>query len=188
MNETATLLDALRDVHGLPGAPPATGVAGLSLVLVVVGMLVCTLALVILSRRRPPWRREAEATLASIQAELRSREPATSLAATSRLVRQLALVGAERETVAALTGTRWLARLDALLGGACFTRGPGRLLAEAPYRRDVVVAHEELAAILACVERLIDAIAVRRRRDRGRRVLDRLQARLHVGRSRATRA
>jgi hypothetical protein len=61
------------------------------------------------------------------------------------VLRRTALAGFPRTEVAGLTGADWLAFLDRTLPGAGFTDGPGRVLAEAPYRE--VPAPPGLAAL-----------------------------------------
>lgn len=51
----------------------------------------------------------------------------------SVLLRRVAIARHPRAQVASLTGQRWLQFLDGVTGGAEFSRGPGRILADAPY-------------------------------------------------------
>lgn len=50
------------------------------------------------------------------------------------ILRRTALAAYPREDVAELTGDRWLAFLDQSFSGDGFCNGPGRVVAEAPYR------------------------------------------------------
>ena len=58
----------------------------------------------------------------------------TDPAAIAQVVRRTALAGFPRDRVAGLHGPDWLAFLDATLPGSGFSKGPGRLLATAPYQ------------------------------------------------------
>ena len=129
-------LAALRDWH-LPDPvswwPPAPGwwlVAGLALGAIALA--------VVLGRRR--WRQGAAVRTALGELEfLRGQlgaglDPGGFAAAVSILLRRLALTRFPRERVAGLSGASWLAFLDATGGGDAFSHGPGRMLAELPYR------------------------------------------------------
>jgi len=61
-------------------------------------------------------------------------DPAEFARRLSRLLRRYALARFPRREVAGLAGEDWLRFLDAHGGDQAFTRGPGRLLREAPYR------------------------------------------------------
>lgn len=52
----------------------------------------------------------------------------------SRLLRRIALTRYPRRQVAPLSGTDWLRFLDASGGDGRFQQGPGRVLADGPYR------------------------------------------------------
>lgn len=67
-------------------------------------------------------------------------------AAVSILLKRAALARHERQRIAALHGTDWLAFLDASGTGTTFTRGPGRVLAEAPYQARARVDRPALLA------------------------------------------
>jgi hypothetical protein len=81
------------------------------------------------------YRREALAELSRIE---RTCDPETApkefVSRLSVLVRRTALAAFPRETIAPLAGSDWLAFLDRSWSGLQFTRGPGRLLASAPYQ------------------------------------------------------
>ncbi len=86
--------------------------------------------------RRGTTRRRALAELDRLAGVYQAQGAAAGLAADlSVLVRRLALVRFPREQVAGLTGEAWLAFLDRTGGGDRFSRGPGRVLAIAPYSR-----------------------------------------------------
>ena len=62
------------------------------------------------------------------------------------LLRRMALSVYPREDVASLVGSEWLALLDSAIGGKQFSEGAGRLLLEAPYRKE---AEGDLDALFA---------------------------------------
>ena len=86
-------------------------------------------------RGRTAPARAARAELGAIRARLASGSDGRQfVAAISVLLRRLALVRYPPDQVAGLAGPQWLAFLDRTGGGGGFTEGPGRLLAEVPYR------------------------------------------------------
>ena len=129
-------LAELRDWH-LPEPvswwPPAPGwwlAAVLSLAL-----LVLVLRLWWTRRGRTAPARAARAELGALRARLADGSDGRQFAAAiSVLLRRLALVRYPPDQVAGLAGTPWLAFLDRTGGSGGFTQGPGRLLAEVPYR------------------------------------------------------
>lgn len=129
-------LAALRDWH-LPDAvswwPPAPGwwlVVGLILALMVIALRWWRVR-----RRRSAPARAALAELAALRSRHTDSGDGRSFgAAVSVLLRRLALARYPRDQVAGLAGPRWLAFLDRTGGAGAFTQGPGRVLAEVPYR------------------------------------------------------
>lgn len=129
-------LAGLRDWH-LPGPvswwPPAPGWW-------VVAVLGLTLVIAVLAwwwprRRRTAPARAALAELKALRASLaREGDSRRFAAAISILLRRLALVRYPRDQVAGLAGPQWLAFLERTGGGSGFTKGPGLVLAEGPYR------------------------------------------------------
>ncbi|WP_171180538.1 DUF4381 domain-containing protein [Ruegeria sp. HKCCD8929] len=75
-------------------------------------------------------------------------------ACVAEILRRTALTGFPRGDVAGLTGKDWLRFLDQTMGGDRFSNGPGRIVAQAPYRpvpaspaltqlaRDWIVTHK----------------------------------------------
>ena len=68
----------------------------------------------------------------------------------SALVRRVAISVAPREEVAGLTGKAWLAFLDNGLVDAPFSEGIGRLLVDAPYRKNPPTDPEIMELISLC--------------------------------------
>jgi hypothetical protein len=67
--------------------------------------------------------------------------PNEKLRRLSILLRRVALTLFPRQEIAGLAGDDWLRWLDETLGQPRFSQGPGRLLAEAPYRPTVPAAN-----------------------------------------------
>jgi len=142
-------LAGLRGYH-LPQSvswwPPAPGwwlLVGLVLV------LAAALALYLVRRRRRrAAARLALDELARLRADLAvGGDAGVFVRGLSRLLRRFALTCFPRRRVAGLTGTAWLAFLDAEGGDGRFCNGPGRLLAEAPYRSTAELPAAELATL-----------------------------------------
>lgn len=116
--------------------------------------LLCIFALVFAwwFRRRRRCRaaaRQAARELAHLRAALAAnRDNAAFVRGLSRLLRRYVLAAFPGHPVAALTGEEWLAFLDAHGGDGRFCSGPGRQLAEAPYRPAAQVAVDELAELV----------------------------------------
>ncbi|NBC23292.1 MAG: DUF4381 family protein [Gammaproteobacteria bacterium] len=136
----------LRDIH-LPEPvgwwPPAPGWWVLAAL-----MLAGAAAWAWLSwRRRTRVRRAALAELRRIERDYAAEGDVARLAKDlSTLMRRAAITAEERHRVAGLTGEEWLAWLDRGLDGRPFSEGPGRCLAEAPYRPD---AEEQVVDAMA---------------------------------------
>lgn len=134
----------LRDIHlpePISGWPPAPGwwllLFGVPMVLALLAWLWRWL------RRKTPKKlalRELEAIAAS---DAETREKIRRLAI---LLRRTALSVYPREEVASLVGADWLAFLDQPMQGKGFSEGAGRLLLDAPYRREVP---DDLAPLFA---------------------------------------
>ncbi len=142
-------LEALRDIHPPPPPPwwpPAPGWWALA------GLAAAALAALLWWRRRRVRPAPLAAALKELEA-LDSLEGAELAAALSLLLRRL-VAALDGSDAAALAGEAWLRHLDAALEGAPFSRGPGRVLLEAPYRRD---PQFDAGALRALVRRWIEA-------------------------------
>ncbi len=127
----------LQDIH-LPTAPgfwpPAPGWWALA-AFVLLLMLLAGLRLRRRWRRRA-WRRHLAVELAAIDARHPYFQfPAAHVAALSMFLRRLAVCA--DAGVAALQGEAWLRFLDGDDPARPFSEGDGRLLLDAPYRREV---------------------------------------------------
>lgn len=155
----------LRDIH-LPGQipfwPPAPGwwiLAALVLGSVIGGWL--------LYRRHAEMKRSAT-RLARIELQQiisryeSDRDALDLLRQLSVLLRRLSISLFPRTEVASLTGQAWLEFLDRQSRLEQFSTGTGRLLAEAPYRREVSSAEAE--QVLGFCRQWIDAVAAGKRR------------------------
>ncbi len=150
----------LRDIH-LPTPPgwwpPAPGwwllLALLCLVLWLLGR----------RARRLRHRRQALRQLARLRADeqMPDRE---LLSALSALMRRAVLCSFDREECAGLTGEAWLRFLDEGFNDAPFSAGPGRPLAEGPYRPEC--AFDRGALLALCRRRLKTLPASPRKRRR----------------------
>ncbi|HIE54750.1 MAG TPA: DUF4381 domain-containing protein [Chromatiaceae bacterium] len=131
-------LSGLKDIH-LPDPvgwwPPAPG-----------WWLLAALLLVLLFLLGRVWRArrcgralydEALAELEVIRSHYESRgDPQQAVRDLSRLLRRVAISRFPREEVAGLVGDDWLGFLDRAIDGGGFLHGPGRVLAEGPYRAE----------------------------------------------------
>lgn len=136
--------------------PPAIGWWLLSLLLIV---LVVTFLW---------WRRRAEAArrsagfqamqgLDALEKEFDGHGDKVKLAADiSVLLRRASISVFPREESAGLTGEDWLRFLDRQVDGEGFSRGAGRVLVEAPYRRDVDI--EEVDALFELCRNWIEGL------------------------------
>lgn len=145
----------LRDIH-LPEPiswwPPAIGwwiVLGLTLLVAAV--------LVYLSGQR---KQVTPVGLALKELALLESDPdmpvRTKLQSLSILLKRVALTLHPRMEVAGLTGESWLRWLDEVTGDTRFSKGPGRWLAEAPYRP--VPDAAELAELLTLCRDWLSAL------------------------------
>lgn len=145
----------LRDIH-MPAAPdpwpPAPG--WWVLAALVLGLLAWG-AWTLLKYARV--RRQQNRILAMLRALEQSGGAVATpgfLAEISRLTRRLALMRYPRREIASLSGEEWLAFLDRSGGDGLFTDGPGRILSDGPYRRELK-GQVEVDALVALVRRWV---------------------------------
>jgi hypothetical protein len=120
------LLDLLEPVPEPPPVswmPQTVGWIWLGIALVVV--ILTGLRWLVRHRRATAYRRAGLAALAAA-----GDDPARIAV----ILRRTALAGFPRSEVAGLTGADWLRFLDRTMAGDGFVSGPGRIIAEAPYR------------------------------------------------------
>jgi len=145
----------LRDLH-LPDAvgwwPPAPGwwlLLALLLAAAAYGLLRAWQAY----RRNAP-RRAALAELVRLQKAWQTDRDVVALGIRlSPLLRRAMLAYAPRAEVAGLTGNAWLEWLDRGLDDRPFSAGPGRFLAELPYRRPVDLYDLDAPRLIETVRR-----------------------------------
>jgi hypothetical protein len=150
MNPTLADSLQLRDIH-LPPAPglwpPAPGWWLLAALLLA---LCIWLSILLVRRIRRQRRRQRLLALLADLERSPAEAPQQKLAQLSLLLRQLALGQFPRRQVAAITGNDWLHFLDATGGNGRFADGPGRVLAEGPYMRELP-RETDIAAITGLV-------------------------------------
>ena len=157
MNAPAQAGLQLRDIH-LPGAPefwpPAPGwwlLATLIMGLAIWGGVLAWRHLNIQLQRR-----RILALLAQMEQSSRGEATPEFLAQLSHLTRRLALTRFPRQDIASLTGQDWLRFLDSSGGDGQFLQGPGRVLAQGPYLRelpDEIDSHALTALIRQWIKR-----------------------------------
>lgn len=138
----------LRDIH-LPADPswwpPAPGWWLLAVLVVVALVEVLRRLYRHVGERR--WRDRVAAELEPIVARhARERDDVRLAAELSLLLRRAARV--LDPAAAALHGDAWLGFLDSRIGGDSFTRGPGSVLIDAPWRKSVELDAEALVALV----------------------------------------
>lgn len=120
------LLDLLEPV---PEPPPVSWmpqtVGWIWLGIALVALILAGLRWLVRHRRANAYRRAGLAALAAA-----GDDPARIAV----ILRRTALAGFPRAEVAGLTGVDWLRFLDRTMAGDGFVSGPGRIIAEAPYR------------------------------------------------------
>lgn len=145
--EPEQLLLELREIQlpeSVPLWPPAPG----WWVLVLAVSVVLLWGTVTVYRRRA-LRRQALGELRRLARSYRTDgNPLTLVKGISALLRRVALAGAPRSEVAGLIGPRWLAWLDRRGDDNSFSRGPGQILAAAPYTPTAEFDAEGLLALV----------------------------------------
>lgn len=138
----------LRDIH-LPEAvgwwPPALGWWALA-------ATVAAAAVLALIKYRARYReRAARKALRAVAAMLdRGAEPARCLQEISMILRRFAMsMAARADSVAGLTGERWLRYLDSRWDRDAFSQGAGRAIAVAPYTPPARVHRDDVIALYA---------------------------------------
>lgn len=159
-------MDVLSDLRGyhwpepVSWWPPAPGWWLLA------GVLIALTGLVSWKIRQKRRRLEAADValkeLSALQAayEAKPEDGAALARGVSQLLRRFALARFPARDVAGLTGPRWLAFLDAHGGESAFSKGPGRVLSEAPYRARATFSAQSL---LSLAKRWIERNQVRPR-------------------------
>ena len=144
-------LSGLRPYH-VPDAvswwPPAPGWWLLAALLLLLGSALGWW--LVRRHRRRAASRQATTELTRLRSDLSTKRDGTGFVRElSKLLRRYALAIFPGDKIAALTGEDWLMFLDAHGGDGRFRKGPGRQLAEAPYRPSAEVPNEELAELVA---------------------------------------
>lgn len=128
----------LRDIHGAPAVPWWPPAPGWWVVAVLVSLLLAYLTY--LGIRRLRRRRKASAILSELDSVgvryAQQQDPVGLARELSMFVRRLALLY-DRQQVSGLYGPPWLRYLDESGATSGFTRGVGRVLADAPYQSAV---------------------------------------------------
>jgi hypothetical protein len=156
MNADPQQVLRLRDIHLPPTPslwPPAPGwwaVAALILALLVWAGV----ALWKQERLRRRRQRVVDA-LTRLESGLATERSVERLASISVLLRRLALTRFPREQIAVLSGDAWLRFLDESGGNGRFADGPGRVLADGPYRR-TLPADLDITGFVALVREWVD--------------------------------
>lgn len=152
MNPEADPLAALRDIH-LPAEPswwpPAPGWWIIGLLVIAIATFILRVVLIQWKRRLPS--RELVIRLRQINSGERPLDNYNSLVEISGLVRRYVVTRYGRSQTAGLTGERWLQFLDRISGSSDFTQGPGKCLADGPYRGQ---SDFEIDALITSIENL----------------------------------
>jgi len=158
MDPKADLLKQLQDIELPERSGPWLAPGWMLLLLVLVGSLIflywCWKRYQ--HYRRTNWRPEAREIINTLRTDIENRRYDRVLSECSRLVRRVALARDSREEVASLTGKAWLLKLDALSDSTEFTKGAGRLLGSAQYRKGNIEDSALLLGVVDAVELLVE--------------------------------
>jgi hypothetical protein len=145
--DTLAQLRAYRQPDPVAWWPPAPG----WWVLCVLLLLLASAAALWARRRRllTASSRQAQRELNHLRRQFeRDGDTAGFVRRVSALLRRYALAKWPSQDIAGLTGSEWLAFLDARGGNGDFMHGVGRHLADAPYRRAVKIPVQPLADLV----------------------------------------
>ena len=152
----------LRDIHlpdGVSWWPPAPGYW------IVLSLLILLLVLAFMFRR---WRQRQKrkqtilTVFTSLESDyIKNRDPLQLVQALSVFLRRVSLQYFPASGCESLTGRQWLAFLDSKRTDSTdFQTGPGQVLADGPYKKDIEVDAERLLAI--CKDWLSSVLSNRR--------------------------
>lgn len=137
----------LRDIH-LPDPvswwPLAPGWWILLLLLITVISLLVYLVKRRDAKQRSPFSLAVKALSEIEKKHSNNENPQVLIRDVSRFFRQLAVNIKPRSEVAAMTGNEWLTFLDGDMDKKPFTKGPGKVLIDAPYQKQAFVDKDEL--------------------------------------------
>lgn len=153
-----TLLD-LKDIHepeAIGWWPPALG---WWLLAIAVPLLIVLLVWLYKRMTRKTALKTANKILAEIKQDMAS-DNLQKLSALSALFRRVAISVSARNEAAGLTGQQWLAFLDRSVKGMPFSEGPGKILADAPYRR-MPPTDQEISELIGLCENWLKAQVIK---------------------------
>ncbi|MGZ5051255.1 MAG: DUF4381 domain-containing protein [Methylobacter sp.] len=153
-----TLFD-LKDIHepeAIGWWPPALG---WWLLAIAVPLLVVLLVWLYKRMTRKTALKTANKMLVEIKQDATS-DNRQKLSALSALFRRVAISVSARNEAAGLTGQQWLAFLDRSVKGMPFTEGPGKILADAPYR-STPPTDQEISELIGLCENWLKAQVIK---------------------------
>lgn len=161
--------DALQALHDVVAPLPISWMPQTAGWFVAMALLLAglTLLTIRIHRRRQANRYRGAALKELDRIRRLARQPASrtpALLELPGLVKRTALSFRDRSEVAGLTGEDWLAFLNGTYGGDAFSRGPGRLLVDLPYRDETwagTLEEAEVEALFDLVGRWISRHSAR---------------------------
>jgi len=147
MDRPLSPLSALRDIH-LPGAPAEVELLWLWLLIAASLAALVVTGLALYRSRLPHWRGPALEALATVP----NADPAESVTACARVLRQIVIANGGDTTLAQQTGESWLETLDQTFSSRYFTTGAGRVFGTDLYRPSISV---DPATVAADLQRLV---------------------------------